>query len=385
MKKIKVLYIEDIGEIAGGPNSLLQLFSKIGNHVEIHLFAPDGPFAESARKYASKVTITNKTRYDQIKFFGMSVPNFYHIFLRFKESVKFFFYIKKNKIEIVHSNDLDGHITSWFLCHVFGIKVVWHIRIMTWPKVLYKIKRVSQIIFVSDAVKDFSLENQNNKNVSVIYNGINIKHFQKELDKYDYDQIRKDFKVHKDTFLLGYVSRIKDQKRQMIILKSILPLIKNGINLKVMFVGDDSVTRDIISGKENNYYNELQQFSKKNDLQNNVIFTGHQAITAKFYKIFNGFIFPAINDSNPRVILEAMASKIPIIANDTGGVMNMLEDGKYGLISEVDNVQIFSEKIKKLIHNKSAVDVNKTFTKLQKDFSLDSHAQNVLSVYKMIL
>ena len=36
MKKIKVLFLEDIGEIAGGPNSLLQLFSKINKDVEIH-------------------------------------------------------------------------------------------------------------------------------------------------------------------------------------------------------------------------------------------------------------------------------------------------------------------------------------------------------------
>ena len=237
MKKIKVLYIEDVGEIAGGPNSLLQLFSKINNSIEIHLFAPDGPFAKQARNYASTITITNKTRYEQIKFFGMSFPNFYHIYLRFIESIQLFFYVRKNKIDIVHSNDLDGHITSWFLCHFFGIKVVWHIRIMTWPKILYKIKRVSQIIFVSDAVKDFSLDNQNDKNVSVIYNGINIEHFQRELDKYDYSQIRKKFNIHKDTFLFGYVSRIKDQKRQMIVLESILPLIRKGMDLKVMFVG----------------------------------------------------------------------------------------------------------------------------------------------------
>jgi glycosyltransferase involved in cell wall biosynthesis len=80
-----------------------------------------------------------------------------------------------------------------------------------------------------------------------------------------------------------------------------------------------------------------------------------------------------------------MTSKIPIIANNTGGVMNMLENGRYGLISEVDNVEIFSEKIKNLVNDKSIIDVNKTFIKLRRDFSLDTHAQNILNIYKILL
>ena len=53
MKKIKVLFLEDVGERAGGSNSLLQLFSHISNDVDIHIFSPKGYFTSKAKKYTN--------------------------------------------------------------------------------------------------------------------------------------------------------------------------------------------------------------------------------------------------------------------------------------------------------------------------------------------
>ena len=82
MKKINVLYIEDVGEIAGGPNSLLQLFSEIHHDVHIHIFAPKGPFIDKARLFSKNINITNITRYEHIIFFGKRFPK--HISYYFK-------------------------------------------------------------------------------------------------------------------------------------------------------------------------------------------------------------------------------------------------------------------------------------------------------------
>ena len=185
MKKINILYIEDVAEIAGGPNSLLQLFGQIYNDVNIHIFAPEGAFTSQAKLFSNNINITNITRYESIVLFGKRFPNFYHIFLRLLDSVKIFKYIKKHNIDIVHSNDLDGHIIAWFLNHIFRVKSIWHIRIMTWPKILYQIKRVSQIIFVSKAVMNFSIKDSNKKNATVIYNGIDIDNFRKKLNSFN--------------------------------------------------------------------------------------------------------------------------------------------------------------------------------------------------------
>jgi len=385
MKKINVLYIEDVGEIAGGPNSLLQLFSEIHHDVNIHIFAPKGPFIDKARLFSKNINITNITRYEHIIFLGKRFPNIYHIILRLLDAIKIFKYIKRNKIDIVHSNDLDGHITAWFLNHIFGVQSIWHIRIMTWPRILYKLKRVTKVIFVSKAVMNNALNGLTKNNTTVVYNGIDVNVFQEQLNKFDSQQVRNELQIDKKTFVIGYVGRIKEQKRQKILLEAVSLLINKGFDLKVVFVGDDSVTREFVSGNKNNYYKNLKELAKNYNINKNIIFTGQQSEVAKFYKIFDCFVFPAINDSNPRVILEAMVSRIPIVANNTGGVVDMLENGKFGLISEVDNIQNFSDNIEKVINKKSGIDTEETFLKLNRDFKIEKHKNNILNIYQDIL
>ena len=384
MKKIKVLFLEDVGERAGGSNSLLQLFSHICKDVDIHVFSPKGYFTNEAKKYTKNISYSNIVRYESIAFFDKRLPNPHHIFLRLLDSIRLFKYIKKNNIDIVHSNDLDGHIVAWFLNHLFNIKSVWHIRIMTWPKILYKLKRVSKIIFVSKAISDFSLNGSTNKNTTVIYNGIDIDNFRKNLMMQSHYKVKDKFNIGKDQFVVGYVGRVKHQKRQMVLIEAVNLLIKKGYNIKLILVGDDSVTKESISGNPENYFNEIKKLIVKYGIEENVALAGHQSNVSQFYNIFDCFAFPAINDSNPRVILEAMAAKIPIVANNTGGVVDMLENGKYGLISKVDNIEDLSNKIESFIKNDSKIETKNTYKKLKRDFTMDIHSQNILNLYKEI-
>tara|TARA_Y100000590_G_scaffold449623_1_gene588059 strand:- start:1171 stop:2334 length:1164 start_codon:yes stop_codon:yes gene_type:complete len=385
MKKIKVLFLEDVGERAGGSNSLLQLFSYIHKNVDIHVFSPKGYFTNESKKYSKNIFYSNIIRYESILLFNKRLPNLYHIFLRLLDSVRLFRYVKKNNIDIVHSNDLDGHIIAWFLNHIFNITSVWHIRIMTWPKILYKLKRVSKIIFVSKAVSNFSLNGSSNENTTVIYNGIDINSFRKNLLIQNNNEIKNKYNIGDDQFVIGYVGRIKHQKRQMILVKAVHLLIKKGYNIKLILVGDDSVTKESISGNPDQYFNEIKKMIVKYNLEKNVVLTGHQSNVTQFYNIFNCFAFPAINDSNPRVILEAMTAQIPIIANDTGGVVDMLENGKYGLIAKVDNVKDLSNKIECLIKKDIIIDTRKTYKKLINDYTLDIHSQNILNLYNELI
>ena len=256
---------------------------------------------------------------------------------------------------------------------------------MTWPKILYKLKRVSKIIFVSESVRQYSLRGSSKKNTTVIYNGIDIDHFKSELQNQSKNNIRDKLNITKNEFIVGYVGRVKDQKRQKVLLEAINLLIKKGHQVRLIIVGDDTVTKESISGNASNYFNELKDLIAQYNIEDNISLVGHQSNVAQFYNIFDCFAFPAINDSNPRVILEAMAAKIPIVANNTGGVVDMLEAGKYGLIYNVDNINDLSDKIELLIDNYSIIDTESAFKKLKNDFTIREHAKSVLKLYKDII
>ena len=63
-------------------------------------------------------------------------------------------------------------------------------------------------------------------------------------------------------------------------------------------------------------------------------------------------ILPSHTEGIPNVILEAMASKIPIISTRVGGLLEILRDGENAVIIEPGNPQDIAEKIKFVFNNR---------------------------------
>jgi glycosyltransferase involved in cell wall biosynthesis len=63
------------------------------------------------------------------------------------------------------------------------------------------------------------------------------------------------------------------------------------------------------------------------------------------YRDSDVFCFPSYGDCSPRVIAEAMASGLPVVATDVGGVREMVVDGHSGLLVPVRSPQRLADAI----------------------------------------
>ena len=61
------------------------------------------------------------------------------------------------------------------------------------------------------------------------------------------------------------------------------------------------------------------------------------------------FVWPAVNEAYGMAMLEAQACGLPVVAGRTGGVADIIQDQKTGLLSEVGNAQDFADKLGILI------------------------------------
>jgi glycosyltransferase involved in cell wall biosynthesis len=65
------------------------------------------------------------------------------------------------------------------------------------------------------------------------------------------------------------------------------------------------------------------------------------------------FVLPSLHaESFGLVLLEAMASGLPIVATNVGGIPEILEDGKEGFLTKPDDKEI-AEALAKLLGNKT--------------------------------
>jgi glycosyltransferase involved in cell wall biosynthesis len=87
------------------------------------------------------------------------------------------------------------------------------------------------------------------------------------------------------------------------------------------------------------------------------------------------------------VILEAMALGKPVIASNIGGIPEQIDDGITGFLFEMGNVKELAEKIIKLLSDKYLrICMGKEArVKLKKEFSLEKHCNDLLTIYSRIL
>ena len=103
------------------------------------------------------------------------------------------------------------------------------------------------------------------------------------------------------------------------------------------------------SDKEN-----LKNLARELNIQNITFFLGWKENIFKDLKRSDLFVFSSYTEGFGRVILEAMASRVPVIATDTQyGPSELLENGKYGILVPVGDEEKMAEKILLILENNS--------------------------------
>jgi len=104
---------------------------------------------------------------------------------------------------------------------------------------------------------------------------------------------------------------------------------------------------------------------------------------SKYLKNFDIFVLPSLKEGLPYVILEAGLAGLPIIASNVGGIPEIIENGKEGLLVPPANPEELAVAIKKLIDDKALREnlARNLHEKIQREFSLEKMLKETISQY----
>ena len=137
-------------------------------------------------------------------------------------------------------------------------------------------------------------------------------------------------------------------------------------DILILIIGDGSERKN------------LENLVKKLGLQEKVKFLG-QIPNEKIPAYLAGadcFCLPSLREGFGIVILEAMAAGLPVIGTNVGGIKDLIEDGKTGLLIEPKNPQAISQAINKIYSGQKFSKAN------LKKYSWQNIASKVLELYE---
>lgn len=120
----------------------------------------------------------------------------------------------------------------------------------------------------------------------------------------------------------------------------------------------------------------------------NVIFTDYLTTIEQraLYHLANVLLFPSMADTLPLTIIEAMATKLPVIAYDVGGISYQLQDGCGMLIKAGDFDSFFNAVVEIISNHQLRTEIAQKAKQRQEEiFSWERTAQITIDVYKQIL
>lgn len=148
--------------------------------------------------------------------------------------------------------------------------------------------------------------------------------------------------------LIGIIGRISKKKGQLFLVESLIKLKQKGIELELLIFASATIN----DTESQDYYNILRKTVKQNKLESIVHFVEFHEDVSLFYNSIDVFVLASNSETYGMVTIEAMLSKLPVIATQSGGTSEILEYGKLGLLYEYENYDDFQQKLTWLLNNK---------------------------------
>ena len=163
--------------------------------------------------------------------------------------------------------------------------------------------------------------------------------------KYKNPDFKKKLGFKDDDFLIGIVGRIDRQKGQEELIKAFSPLAESYPKTHLIIVGEPSLGEK----EQQIYYNKLVRRVKEQNLASRIHFLGFEKKPHFLLANLDLFVLPSHRETFGYVLIEAMASGTPVLATESGGVPEILENGELGELCLPKSTEDLREKIDQIL------------------------------------
>lgn len=232
------------------------------------------------------------------------------------------------------------------------------------PAVTFSINKSNAVTSVSESLKKDTLRLFNIKNeIHVVPNFIDL-----EKHEYSFTDCQRGMLAEDHQRIITHISNFREVKQIPDVIK-IFYNIQKELPAKLLLIGE---------GPEKE---GAERLVEELGILDHVIFLGNSNEIDRILCFSDLFLLPSKTESFGLAALEAMASGVPVISTNTGGLSEVNEDGFSGYLSDVNDVMDMTANAVKILSDTKTLNQFKANAKTQsKKFDL----HNIVPMYENI-
>lgn len=369
----RILYPFSGDTIGGSHFSSLLLFRELNNLIEIE---PIIVLHQSG--ILEKHLINNNINYHLLDYsirLASSAPIWKQLWLMYKAAWPLSRFLRKNNIDIVHTNDQRMHVTWLFAAKLAGCRFIWHQRTVC-PYFRYGVFSLlaDKVVTISNFCKH-NMSKFMADRAQIIENPVTIDiDISHTLTK---KALIQELKLPDDSVFIGWFANWIERKRPMDVVElAALAKANNAQPMVFLMFGEareplNTVIMDRIS--------EL-------GLEDCIFVMGAHSPIEPYIAACNVLISTAENEGLGRTLIEAMLLETPVVATADGGHVEIITDGVNGRLVPLGNTGAMLQAILEVINTPRKTDEILKHAKemAMTKYSLTSHVSKMLNLYKSL-
>lgn len=324
INKIKVMLIISNLEFGGAQRQLVELANNLSRDdfdVMVCSLSQYIPLGSGLDLPDEKVVIIQKkSKYDISVVFRLSKV------------------LRENKVDVLHAFLFDAEIAARIASAMAGVAVM----VGSERNSNYRIKRNQMVAYrLTKNLRDVCIANSRagaefnaqelgypEKHYAVVRNGVDINRFQAGNGA----QLRESLGISQDQFVIGMFASFKEQKNHGMLFHAVKELTSSDRNFRVVLLGEE-----LHGGAQGTttYVQRIHELVGRLGIRDYCLFVGNQDDVEAYYRICDVTVLPSKFEGTPNVVLESMASGVPVIVTAVSDNNEIVEHGKSGYVVDV--------------------------------------------------
>jgi glycosyltransferase involved in cell wall biosynthesis len=285
-------------------------------------------------------------------------------------------FLKRQCVDVVHSNDVRIHYGWTLATRLAGIPLVWHQRTGTFGRSFAKEKLAllsQQIVCISQYIVT-TLPRRLVRLSRVVANPFDVSFA--ALDRVAQRRLLLDeLALPSETRIIGFFGNLVDQKRPEVFLRSVA-LLDGALSAPFVYL--------LFGADRDGARARLTCLAEELGIGQRVHFMGFRAPVEPWLAGCDLMIAPGIGEGLGRSLVEAMIVGTPLVAADSGGHREVVLPGDNGLLAAADDPADFAAKASQILGDRSLAErmMQQAQAAAIREHSIERHVKAMTEIYR---